>query len=393
MGRTAGKPVPSRDGGCPKKPPRSRGGVVTFFGFPLGGLAASLLIRRRTASASQWIAATIMATVGCGLTGLIVIFSLISMQARIDPAWGALAWGLGFGIGGALSGPSLSWLWLPADARSNRVRFAGVIAWPAFAFSGAIAGFLGFQGFLALHFYSVSLCVWLAYLLGGLLCERGWQRSLARSDAQLEEGGRSKSRSQLEEEAAVSASDPERRARNSMEWSIVALSLLVFLGVKVRWPMPWADIILFTLWLVPLLMLGIREVSLQAVSLLVVLGAPRFLGSGRPAGNAATARRHEREELAPGSHRNLGRSALRARRHAASGAPGNPTLRHPVRPGAARLGSGHRQLGRQQPYSPGQHHDGPVGLARRSSGRGQVLHACRGAHTRIAPAQLRSARA
>jgi hypothetical protein len=78
-----------------------------LFGFPLGGLAASLLIRRRTATARQRIAAMIMASVGCGLTGLIVIFSLISMQARIDPAWGALAWGCGFGIGGALGGPSL----------------------------------------------------------------------------------------------------------------------------------------------------------------------------------------------------------------------------------------------------------------------------------------------
>ena len=29
VGRTAGKPVPSRNGGCPKKPPCSRGGVVT----------------------------------------------------------------------------------------------------------------------------------------------------------------------------------------------------------------------------------------------------------------------------------------------------------------------------------------------------------------------------
>ena len=66
-----------------------------------------------------------------------------------------------------------------------------------------------------------------------------------------------------------------------MEWSIVALSLLVFLVVKVRWPMPWADIILFTVWLVPLLMLGIREVSQQAVFLLVVLGAPAlFWGVG-----------------------------------------------------------------------------------------------------------------
>ena len=33
---------------------------------------------------SQQIAATIVASVGCGLAGLIVIFSLISMQARAD---------------------------------------------------------------------------------------------------------------------------------------------------------------------------------------------------------------------------------------------------------------------------------------------------------------------
>ncbi len=246
-----------------------------LFGFPLAGLATSLLIRRRTACARQLITATIMATVGCGLTGLIVVFSLISMQARIDPVWGALAWGLGFGIGGALSGPSLSRLWLPASSRSRKVHLAGLIAGFDFAFSGAIAGYLGFEGFLALHFHALSLCVCLAYLLGGLLCERGWQWSLARSDAKLEEAERYGSQPQVE--AAVSASDQERRARNSMVWSITALFLLVFLVMKVRWPMPWADIILLLVWFVPLMMLGFREVSHQVVFLLVILGAPALL--------------------------------------------------------------------------------------------------------------------
>ncbi len=238
-----------------------------LFGFPLGGLAASLLICRRTSGAGPRVAATIMATVSCGLTGLIVFFSLISMQARIDPYWGALAWGVGFGIGGTLSGPSLSRLWLPTSARSNNVHFAALIAGLAFAFSGAVAGYLGFQGFLALHFYALSLCVCLAYLLGGLLCECGWQRSLARTESKLEEAH--KNGSQPKRELAVPASDPERRARNSMVWGIVALSLLVFLVVKVRWPMPWADIILLLVWLVPLMMLGFREVSHQVVFLLV----------------------------------------------------------------------------------------------------------------------------
>ncbi len=246
-----------------------------LFGFPLGGLAAALLIRRRTGSVRQLITATLMAAGGCGLTGLIVVFSLISMQARIDPAWGALAWSFGFGIGGVLSGPALSWLWLPAGARSKKVPLAGLIAGLAFAFSGAIAGYLGFQGFLALHFLALSLCVCLAYLLGGLLGERGWQWSLLRSDANLEEAERYGN--VPEAEAAVPASDPERRARNSMVWSITALFLLVFLVVKLRWPMPWADIVLFLAWFVPLMMLGFREVSHQVVFLLVILGAPALL--------------------------------------------------------------------------------------------------------------------
>jgi len=246
-----------------------------LFGFPLGGLAAALLIRRRTGSVRRAIVATIMAAGGWGLTGLIVVFSLISLQAQIDPVWGALAWGAGFGIGGALSGPALSWLWVPAGARSHKVHLAGLIAALAFACSGAIAGCLGFQGFLALHFHALSLCVCLAFLLGGLCCERGWQWSLERSEATLEEADRYGTKTQAE--AVIPASDLERRAHNSVVWGCTALFLLVFLMVRVRWPMPWADIILLLVWFVPLMMLGFREVSQQVVFLLVILGAPALL--------------------------------------------------------------------------------------------------------------------
>jgi len=114
--------------------------LAILISFPLAGLVASLLIRRRTVSAGRAAAATIMATGGGCLTGLVVLFSLISLQASIEPAWGAIAWGLGFGLGGAIAGPSLSWYWVPADATLERVRFSRLIAWLAFSFSGAVVG-------------------------------------------------------------------------------------------------------------------------------------------------------------------------------------------------------------------------------------------------------------
>ena len=60
--------------------------LVTLISFSLAWLVASLLIRRRTISAGRAAAATIMATGGGCLTGFIVLFSLISLQAGIEPA-------------------------------------------------------------------------------------------------------------------------------------------------------------------------------------------------------------------------------------------------------------------------------------------------------------------
>src|SRR5205807_791191 len=114
------------------------------------------------------------------LTGAIVHFGMISLQAEVDPTWGAISWGFGFGIGGAIAGSPLAWLWVPADASSRRVRHAAWIAGLAFSLSGTVAGYLGFLSFADLHdTHGLSVFVWLAYVLGGLLCDVGWNLSLS----------------------------------------------------------------------------------------------------------------------------------------------------------------------------------------------------------------------
>src|SRR5262249_25741741 len=113
---------------------------------------------------------------------------------------------------------------------------------------------------------------WLAYLLGGLLCDIGWNWSLSRSRPSRGESDRKALRPGGE--AAASALDPERRALRSMVWAIVALALLLLIIALTRWPNPVAGLIILIAWSVPLMLLGIREVSHQAIPLLVILGAP-----------------------------------------------------------------------------------------------------------------------
>jgi hypothetical protein len=59
-----------------------------------------------------------------------------------------------------------------------------------------------------------------------------------------------------------------------MVWSVVALILLILIVASIRWPNPLIGLIGLIVWSVPLMMLGIREVSHQAALLLVILGAP-----------------------------------------------------------------------------------------------------------------------
>ena len=55
--------------------------LVALISFPLAWLVASLLIRRSTVSAGRAAAATIMATGGGCLTGVIVLYSTPAFEA------------------------------------------------------------------------------------------------------------------------------------------------------------------------------------------------------------------------------------------------------------------------------------------------------------------------
>ena len=144
-----------------------------LFLFPIAGGAASFLIQRGNKSDGQGVVAGILAFAGFAFTGLMVGFSLISLQADVEPLWGAVAWGLGFGVGGAISGQSLSRLWLLSNQRSAAASFAGCIAGFSFMLSGAIAGCVAFLEFPKWQVASLIVCTWLAFQLGGLGCDAG----------------------------------------------------------------------------------------------------------------------------------------------------------------------------------------------------------------------------
>jgi|LakMenE01Jun11ns_1017448.scaffolds.fasta_scaffold9834982_1 hypothetical protein len=146
--------------------------AIVFF-FPLAGVVASLLLHQGSESIRKGIVAGAHAAVGFGFTGMMVMFSAISLQADVEPLWGALAWGIGFGVAGVISGQSLSQIWHPDSHGSNAKAFAELIAGVAFSISGAVAGFMAFQQFPKWSLASLSLGIWLAFQLGGVGCDLG----------------------------------------------------------------------------------------------------------------------------------------------------------------------------------------------------------------------------
>jgi len=148
--------------------------------FPIAGLAASLLIHRRTASVSQRVTAAVLATVSFAGTGILVAFSLISLQADIDPVWGAFAWGLGFGV----SGFSTGWSFSPQARQGSLSLFAASsIAGGGFTIAGAIGGCLGFLLMPHIGVAALATGIWLAFVLGGFACDAGWQSASRQSNA------------------------------------------------------------------------------------------------------------------------------------------------------------------------------------------------------------------
>ncbi len=155
--------------------------TVLFYWFPLAGLGVSVVMCRTPQSFMPRPLPAMLCVFGWGITGCIVLFSMISLQADIEPLWGAFSWGLGFGIAGAICGRSLS---PPGTIRGKHVDrrpFAGLVATGSFAFSGALAGYLAFTGFGTWNLWALAGGLWLAFQLGGLLCDIGWSLSCVQS--------------------------------------------------------------------------------------------------------------------------------------------------------------------------------------------------------------------
>lgn len=154
--------------------------------FPIAGLAASLLIHRGTSSVSQKVAAAVLATASFGFTGMVVAFSLISLQADIDPVWGAFAWGLGFGGAGFSTG----WSFSPQARQGSLTLFAAsFIAGAGFTLAGAIGGCLGFLLMPHLGVAALAAGIWLAFVLGGCACDAGWQSASRQSNTRVPQAG------------------------------------------------------------------------------------------------------------------------------------------------------------------------------------------------------------
>jgi hypothetical protein len=121
-----------------------------------GGLARSAVGRR----------AAPLAALRFALSGFLILFSLISLQAEVEPAWGATAWGLGLALGGGIGGGCLRRAPTPGPVRFASPGLAGALA---FGLSGAVGGGLEFALFRALSVWGLAMGMVLALALGGAL--------------------------------------------------------------------------------------------------------------------------------------------------------------------------------------------------------------------------------
>jgi hypothetical protein len=126
-----------------------------------GGLLARYAVGRRAAP----VAAHRFA-LGFAPSGLLVLFSLISLQARVEPGWGATAWGMGLAVGGGIGGG-----YLRRAPHAGPLTFAspGLAGALAFGLSGAVGGWLGFALFPTMRIAGLGVGMATALVLGGAL--------------------------------------------------------------------------------------------------------------------------------------------------------------------------------------------------------------------------------
>jgi hypothetical protein len=304
-------------------------GAFSVYAFPIASFVGAFAYATGAKERVRvWLAAVIMAF-GFGMTGLIVLFSLISLQAQVDPRWGAIAWGLGFGPGGAMAIAGLGLPRLRGDidvaGRSSPWAVGGLL----FGIAGALGGALAFSLFSEFRNSGLATGVITAFSLGGtwvglywewLASRQGHDRavpfvpsvpSASRTLAQPAPGSAASLKSAKEplsygyrdghtlvvdygcervEDSShghSSVSDPGesidadefrlRRARASMAWGMASLLLLLLLASHVVWRLPsLIEFLLIMIQVVPLMM-GIREPLHLAMIALGLLALPPLL--------------------------------------------------------------------------------------------------------------------
>jgi hypothetical protein len=144
--------------------------LASCLALPVAGAVGGGCLAWQIAGWKAALAAAVRFAFGFGLALPIIWFSLISLQAEVEPGWGATAWGIGLAFGGAIGGSSLQ-----RTPRSGPGRFvspAGAAA-SAFGLAGVIGGWLGFTLFGQRIFQKsargLDVGMVLALVLGGLV--------------------------------------------------------------------------------------------------------------------------------------------------------------------------------------------------------------------------------
>ena len=137
-------------------------GAETVAGFVLSGVLGGAAWAARGSVASS-LRGAVAFGVGFVIPGLLIPFSLISLQAEVSLLWAAFSWALALGLGGCLAG-----LLLPGSYRRDLTVSASV----GFLVGGAIGGPLAFALFGTARGpgsgrWAFPLGLFVAYAVGG----------------------------------------------------------------------------------------------------------------------------------------------------------------------------------------------------------------------------------
>ena len=144
------------------------GGAEFVIGFMLSGGIAGALWAASTSLAATASKASVAFGAGFIIPGIIIPFSLISLQADLDLLWAAISWGFGLGLGAGVAGLILVLL-----DRTQRSRLP-LMAATAFLIGGMTGGPLAF-GLFGLAsgpgtgLWAFPIGLFLAYAIGGAL--------------------------------------------------------------------------------------------------------------------------------------------------------------------------------------------------------------------------------